>query len=117
MAKLWKDDDLQKFWDDLESHPTNIEKANACWKACGDYFRGDIRSGLYVIRIFRECAISSQYGVVALAKAYRELARRSGEYPRKSSLDEELMIAIREGFQLLKGDDKEEVRWLLSIVE
>ena len=115
MPKIWKDDDLKRFQKELEADPTNIEKANANWNACGDYFRGDIRSGRFVMGTFRECALFSQQGVVVFTKAYRELYNLSGEYPR-GKFDDELMVVINESLALLNEDDRKDVERLLMFL-
>jgi len=113
----WKDEDLERIWNELRADPTNIQKANAYWNACGNYFRGDIRSGQFVINTFKECALYSKEGVVALAKAYRTLFLLSGEYPYKDLFYQELTISIQEAKFLLNKEDKEVVQWLLDYLE
>ena len=117
ISKKWKDVDIKRFWDELEADPTNIEKANAYWDACGNYFRGDVRSGLYVIAAFRKCALYSQEGVLALARAYRELLDLSGEPPRRNSFDDKLFTSVKEAINLLDGRDRQDVQWLLNCIK
>ena len=117
MKTKWKDEDLERFWNELKVDPTNIKKANTYWIACGNYFRGDIRSGQFVINAFKKCALSSKEGVLALAKAYRILFLMSGESPYKDFFDQELIISIRDAKFLLNEEDRKEVQWLLNYLE
>ncbi len=117
MKTKWKDEDLERFWNELKTDPTNIKKANAYWNACGNYFRGDIRSGQFVINTFKECALHSKEGVVALVKAYRTLFLLSGEYPFKDFFDQELTSSIKAAKSHLNEEERKEVQWLLNYLK
>jgi hypothetical protein len=116
MTTKWRDEDLERFWKELKEDPTNIKKANAYWDACGNYFRGDIRSGKFVINTFRECALHSKEGVVALAKAYKKLFLLSGEHPYRGYFDEELLKTIK-NVNFLNEIENEFIQWLLIYLE
>jgi len=79
----------------LDSDPTNLEGANRYWVELASLGSHDCRSGGFVIEAFRGCALASHAGVVAFARAYRELFEKSGEIPRAELFDEELLRALK----------------------
>ncbi len=87
---------IEQCWRELETDPKNLKKAWNYWNSLGNYYGADIRSGQFLIKTFRESALSSKEGVVALVKAYKELLNLSGELPRRMYFDDELLSAIKE---------------------
>ena len=56
-------------------------------------------------------------GVVALARAYRELFEKSGEKPRAELFDEELLQALKTRLPHLSNGDQAIVQWLIASIE
>jgi hypothetical protein len=79
----------------LDADPTNVEVANHYWAALASFGGNDVRSGGFVIKAFRGCALASRAGLVAFARAYLELFEKSGEQPRAALFDEELLQALK----------------------
>ena len=92
----------------LSADPTDLELASAYWNAVGSG-----QSGRYVIEAFRAAALQSPEGAVALANAYRNLAHRTGEGPRRP-FDPQLTYAMRHALAVLSEDDREVVAWCLD---
>jgi hypothetical protein len=63
---------LAQFKNALDADPTNVEVASRYWSALASFAGNDVRSGGYLIEALRQCALDSA-GVIALARAYREL--------------------------------------------
>jgi hypothetical protein len=101
----------------LDSDPTDIEAANRYWVALASFGGHDVRSGGFVIEAFRGCALASHAGVVAFARAYRELFEKSGEKPRAELFDEKLLHAVKASLPDLSNDDRAIVQWLLASIE
>lgn len=101
----------------LESDPTNVELANRYWVELASFGGHDVRSGGFVIEAFRGCALASQAGAVAFARAYRELFEKSGEKPRAELFDEELLQALKTKLPDLSNDDQAIVQWVLASIE
>ena len=70
-----------------------------------------------MINTFRECALNSKEGVLALVKAYESLYLLSGEYPYKGFFDQELINSIKEAKPLLDEQERKDVQWLLNYLE
>ena len=100
----------------LDSDPTNVEAANRYWLELASFGGNDVRSGGFVIEGFRGCALTSDEGVVAFARAYRELFEKSGEEPRADLFDEELLQALKTRLPGLSNDSQAIVRWLLESI-
>ena len=100
----------------LGSDPTNVEVANLYWVELASYGGHDVRSGGFVIEAFRECALASQAGTVAFARAYRELFEKSGEKPRAELFDEELLKALKTRLPDLSSNDRAIVEWVLASI-
>jgi hypothetical protein len=101
----------------LDSDPTSVEAANRYWVELA-YFGGhDVRSGGFVIEAFRGCALASDTGAVAFARAYRELFEKSGEKPRAELFDEELLQALKTRLPDLSNNDQAIVEWVLASIE
>jgi hypothetical protein len=101
----------------LDSDPTNLEGANHYWVELASLGSHDCRSGGFVIEAFRGCALASHAGVVAFARAYRELFEKSGEIPRAELFDEELLRALKTRLADLSHDDQAIVQWVLTSIE
>jgi hypothetical protein len=101
----------------LDSDPTDVEVANRYWVELASFGGHDVRSGGFVIEAFRGCAIASRAGVVALARAYRELFEKSGEKPRAELFDEKLLQALKTRLPELSNDDQAIVQWVLASIE
>jgi hypothetical protein len=106
--------DLKKT---LQSDPSNVEFANRYWSGLASFGGNDVRSGGFVIEAFRGCAIASDAGVVAFARAYRELFEKSGEKPRAELFDEELLHALKTRLPHLSSGDEVIVQWLIASIE
>jgi hypothetical protein len=106
--------DLKKT---LDSDPTNVELAHRRWAELASVGGHDVRSGGFLIESFRGCALASLAGVVALARAYRELFEKRGEKPRPELFDEELLHALKTRLPDLSNEDQAIVRWLLGSIE
>ena len=98
----------------LDSDPTNIEAANRYWAELSSLGGHDIRSGGFVIEAFRGCAMASDAGAVAFARAYRELFEKSGEKPRAELFDEELIHSLKTRLPALSNEDRAIVQWVLE---
>jgi hypothetical protein len=72
----------------LDSDPANVELASRYWVELASFGGHDVRSGAFVIEAFRGCALTSDAGAVAFARAYKELFEKSGEKPRAELFDE-----------------------------
>jgi len=108
---------LAKLKATLNSDPTNLEVANRYWVELASFGGQDTRSGGFVIEAFRECALASQAGAVAFARAYRELFEKSGEKPRAELFDDKLLQALKTRLPDLSNDDQAVVRWVLASIE
>ena len=106
--------DLKKT---LDSDPTNVEWAIRYWSGLASLGGNDVRSGGFVIEAFRGCALASDAGVVAFARAYRELFEKSGEKPRAELFDEELRQALKTRLPHLSNGDQVIVQWLIASIE
>lgn len=108
---------LAKLKAAFDSDPTNVETANRYWVELASFGGHDVRSGGFVIEVFRRCALASHPGAVAFARAYRELLEKSGEQPRAELFDEELIQALRVSLPDLSNDDQAIVRWVLASIK
>jgi len=100
----------------LFSEPSNLDAANRYWDALRSVGGHDVRSGGFVIEAYRACALASHEGVIALARAYRELYENSGESPRRELFDEELSQALQARLSALRNHDQDIVEWILQSV-
>jgi hypothetical protein len=107
-------EELSAFKEVLLSEPSNLDAAHHYWNALGSLGGYDVRSGGFVIEAYRACALASHEGVLALARAYRELYERSGESPRRELFDEELRQALEAGLAALRSQDRDDVGWILE---
>jgi hypothetical protein len=107
---------LAKLKTALDSDPTNVDVANRYWVELASFGGDDVRSGGFVVEAFRRCALSSQSGAVAFARAYRELFEKTGEKPRVELFDEALQ-ALKTRLPELSKDDQAIVQWLLASIE
>jgi hypothetical protein len=108
---------LAKLKATLTSDPTNVEVANRYWEELASFGGHDIRSGGFVIEAFRACALASDRGTVAFARAYRELFEKSGEKPRAELFDNELLQALKKRLPDLSNGDQALVQWVLASIE
>jgi hypothetical protein len=106
--------DLKKT---LDCDPTNVELAHRYWVELASLGGRDARSGGFVIEAFRGCALVSLQGVIAFARAYRELFEKSGERPRPELFDGALLQALKTRLPDLSNGDQELVRWVLTSIE
>lgn len=93
----------------LTSDPTNVEAANRYWRSLGPW-----QSGGHIVEAFRAAALASPEGVVAFARAYRELFENSGEAPRAVFFDEKLFRALEASVAGLAERERAVVQWLLQ---
>jgi len=100
----------------LLSEPSNLDVANRYWDALSSIGGHDVRSGGFLIEAYRACALASHEGVIAFARAYRELYENSGESPRRELLDEELSQALETRLSALRNHDQGIVEWILESV-
>jgi hypothetical protein len=100
----------------LDADPSNIEAAKGYWVALASFGGHDVRSGKFAIEAFRGCALASHAGVVALARAFRELYDKSGEKPRSELVDEELLATLKDPLPDLSGEDQTLVQWFLTSI-
>src|SRR5207245_2769475 len=103
--------------DQLRNQPSQLDFAQQLWEALGDYDGSDIRSGKYVLDIFRVPALFSYEGVIALARAYKSLHEESGESPPPRFDDEQLTLAIKHSQNVATGDEKRLLSWLWDAEE
>jgi hypothetical protein len=96
--------------------PTNVEAANRYWAGLALVGGNDLRSGGFVIEAFRGCALASNAGTVALARAFRELFEKSGEKPRAELFDGELLRALKTRLPDLLKDDRMIVQWVIESI-
>jgi hypothetical protein len=108
---------LQKLKTILISEPANLDTAHAYWGALGILGGHDVRSGGFVIEAYRDCALASAEGAVALAWAYRQLYTSSGERPRVELFDQTLTQALRSRLSELSNLDRAVVKWVLESIE
>ena len=101
----------------LDSDPTNIEAAHRYWAELSSLGGNDVRSGGFVIEAFRACALASDRGTVAFARAYRELFEKSAEKPRAELFDNELLQALKTRLPDLSNGDQALVQWVLASIE
>jgi len=109
-------DELAELKKVLLSEPSSLVAANRYWNALGLVGGCDVRSGGFVIEAYRACALASHEGVIALARAYRQLHDNSGEGPRRELFDEELLQAFATRLSALCNDDRHNVEWILECV-
>jgi hypothetical protein len=100
---------LENFRQALASDPTNVAAANLYWKALGSF-----QSGHHVIETFRCAALTSHAGVVAFARAYRELSENTGEGPRPVYVDRDLLQALESSLTELPERERSIVEWMLQ---
>ena len=108
------DPELTDFKVALAADPTNLDLAWDYWHALGCWNGCDVRAGMYVLQLFRPAALKSPAGVLAFARAYRELFELSGEGPRQ--LDPELIECAQSALETLASPERGEVQWLLESV-
>jgi len=108
---------LAKLRETLNSDASNIEAATRYWVELASHGGYDVRSGGFVIEAFRGCALASHAGVVAFARASRELFEKTGEKPRRALFDEELLQALKKSVNELSNDEKTIVEWVLASIE
>jgi hypothetical protein len=102
---------LESLRQALNSDPTNLDAANRYWTALASF-----QCGGDVIEAYRRVALVSQEGVIALARAYRELFESSGEGPRAAYFDSDLLQALRSRLPELPEGDRRTVEWLLQSI-
>jgi len=102
----------------LKKDPANLDLANECWAALRANARNcDLRDGRNVIHIYRAAALRSSLGVVALARAYRELFEVSGEGPRLAYFDEALTQAMKSSLPQLSEQERSMVQWIIQSID
>src|SRR5262245_15482635 len=79
----------------LRAEPKSLEAAANVWRLCGSSDGDDVRSAGWVNLAFKDCALSSTDGVVAMASAYQELFEASGVTPLPADFDAQLLTAFR----------------------
>jgi hypothetical protein len=101
---------------ELDAAPDNIQAAKRYWAALASFGGHDVRSGKFAIEAFRGCALASNAGIVALARAFRELYDKSGEKPRYELFDEELLQALKVPLRDLSDEDQALLQWVLTSI-
>lgn len=98
-----------------EREPSDVELCNKYWNSLAGPENYNIQSGIHALEIFRVAAIKSVSGAVALASAFQEMARESGEFPRAELFekDEELFRALKNAVKE-QGQNFEVLNWLAS---
>jgi len=109
-------DELSALKKILVAEPSNLDAANRYWDALSSVGGHDVRSGGFVIEAYRACALASHEGVIAFARAYRELYERSGETPRRELFDEELSQVLETRLSALRDHDQDILEWILASV-
>lgn len=71
---------------------------------------------MYVVEAVGAAALKDKAGVKALADAYRDLFRASGEVPRAEFFDEKLTEALKSALPELSGTEHSTVEWLLTSI-
>jgi hypothetical protein len=79
----------------LRAEPKSLEAAIDVWRLCSSSGDDDVRSSGWVKLAFRDCALSSTDGVVAMAGAYQELFEATGVTPPATDFDAQLLKAFR----------------------
>jgi len=101
----------------LRADPTNLGIADRYWKARAAYKgKYDIRCGRHIIEAYREAALRSPQGVIALASAYKDLFTTTGEGPRPVYFDDDLVCALQRYLPELPERERSTVRWILESV-
>jgi len=100
----------------LDADPESIDAADRYWNALRSFAGHDIRSGGFAIEAFRGCALASKAGVIALARAYRDLFAKTGEAPRAELFDEDLVGALQTRLVELSSDERASVEWVLKAI-
>jgi hypothetical protein len=108
---------LANFKKAVDADPASIEAANRYWDALKSFAGQDVRSGGYLIEAYRGCALASHAGVAALARAYEELFKTTGELPRAELFDPELIRALQTQLRELANGDRATVQWVLTSIE
>jgi len=98
------------------SDPTNVEVANCYWNALASLHGHNVRSGGFVIEAYRQAALASKAGVIALGRAYRELYEESGESPRAVFFDESLIHALQTTVRDLDEPARSNICWILESI-
>ena len=111
------DASLEQLCQSLRMDPTNLTLADRYWNALGRYKGQDIRSGRYVIEVYRNAALTSREGIEALARAYKELFELSGESPRIVFFDKDLIYALQEYLRNKNQKEEAGVQWILESIE
>jgi len=93
----------------LNQDPTNIELADRYWAVIGF-----AQSGGAVRDAYGEAAVASSAGAAALARASRDLFRRTGEMPKAVHFNEKLIQALKHHLGTLTGQDHSNVEWVLQ---
>ena len=107
---------LANFKNALDANPTSVEAANCYWDALKSFAGRDVRSGGYLIEAYRGCAVASHTGVVALARAYKELFETTGDGPRAELFDPELIRALQAQLRESANGDRATVQWVLTSI-
>ncbi len=97
----------QALREQLRSDPANLEIADR-------YYAPASKSGSVIVDVYRQPALSSIKGVIALARAQRQLFLDSGEPPRRAYLDEQLLQVLGNSLAHLPDTDRITVRWVLE---
>ncbi|MFK8003681.1 MAG: hypothetical protein AB8H86_29225 [Polyangiales bacterium] len=78
-----------------KDEPKNLKFAQELWTALGSG-EHDLRSGVHLVPIFRAVILDNPKSAILFARAYEDLARRSGETPRSELFDAPLVQALRD---------------------
>jgi len=105
------DAELHDIHTRLKESPKDISCANRYWHALGSLGGWTAEA---VVEIFREPALASREGVVALARAQYDLFKTSAQPPEKRLIDGMLVMRSQEELGWLSDDDYLVVFWLLN---
>lgn len=116
MGRVSQDKGLDGLRDRLEAEPANVDLANDYWNALASNKGSDRRSGAFVVQAYRGAALKSKEGVIAFARAWRELFEVSGEPPRSAYFDANLVRALESWLQQLTDAERANLQWVLRSI-
>lgn len=100
----------------LSEDPTNVSIAQELWETMRLGGKYDVTSGWKAIECFSAAALQSPKGVLALARAFKELARDAGEYPRSAEFSPALVEVIKKAECSFEGQDRKDIEWFLTCI-
>jgi hypothetical protein len=98
----------------LRAEPKSLAAAANVWRLCSSSEGDDVRSTGWVNLAFKDCALSSTDGVLAMARAYEELFEATGVAPQPKDFDAQLLTAFRKA---RLETSSSAVRWVLDTLK